>query len=244
MNIKHRLWKLFRRMGYDVSKVTSRSHTLGRRKHLMSLYDIDTVIDVGANTGQYALQLMQDLGYSKRIVSFEPLNSAFSLLADNASKHSNWEAFNFALGDTEETSEINISGNSGSSSILNMLPSHTQSAPHSEYIDTQEINIKTLDSIFHSLFNEDNNIFLKIDTQGFEENVLRGAEESLKHIDTLQIEMSLVPLYEGEMLFNEMHTLMISKGYNLIAIEPGFADKNTGHTLQADGIFHRMNKPQ
>ena len=239
MGIKHQLWTLFRKMGYDVSRVQSTSHPLGRRKHLLSSYGIDTVIDVGANAGQYAMQLKNDLGYAKRIVSFEPLGSAFRLLSDNASDDPNWEVFNFALGDTEETAQINVSGNSGSSSILDMLPSHIQAAPQSGYIDTEAIEIKTLDSIFPSLFDKDSNLFLKIDTQGFESKVLTGAEDSLQYIDTLQIEMALVPLYDGELLFNEMHNLMMSKGYHLVAIEPGFWDKKTGHLLQADGIFRR-----
>ena len=85
-----------------------------------------------------------------------------------------------------------------------------------------------------------NRVYMKIDTQGFESKVLKGAGNSLMRIDTVQMEMSLVPLYEGEMLFNEMCMFMTEKGYSLIAIESGFSDQNTGQVLQVDGIFHRL----
>jgi hypothetical protein len=54
------------------------------------------------------------------------------------------------------------------------------------------------------------------------------------------MEMSLVPLYEGELLFDEMYMLMSEKGYRLIAIEPGFLDQVTGQIFQVDGLFHRF----
>ena len=83
-----------------------------------------------------------------------------------------------------------------------------------------------------------------MDTQGFEKNVLLGAKESLARIDTVQMELSLVPLYSHQMLFNEMHGLMIELGYTLIAIEDGFSDPSSGQVLQADGIFHRFDRTQ
>ena len=81
---------------------------------------------------------------------------------------------------------------------------------------------------------------MKIDTQGFESKVLKGAEKSLAHINTVQMEMSLVPLYDGESSFNEMCILMSKKGYTLVAIENGFSDQASGQLFQVDGIFHRL----
>ena len=81
---------------------------------------------------------------------------------------------------------------------------------------------------------------MKVDTQGYESKVLQGAEKSLEQIDTVQMEMSLVPLYEGELLLHDMCMLMSEKGYSLVAIETGFSDPNSGQLLQVDGIFHRL----
>lgn len=240
MSIKNEIRSLLRKAGYDIYRFIPTSHPLARRKQILQSYKIDTVLDVGANSGQFAQQLRGDIEYANRILSFEPLSTAFQLLSENAKNDPTWEAYNYAIGDTEEKREINIAGNSYSSSLLNMLPSHLKSAPESNYIGKETIDIKTLDSLFGNLCGASKNIYLKIDTQGYESKVLKGAENSLPNIDTVQMEMSLVPLYEGELLFNEMIMFMSNKGYTLIAIENGFSDSASGQLLQVDGIFHRF----
>jgi FkbM family methyltransferase len=242
MGLIHKLQKILWGCGIDISRFAPESHPFARKKQLLNYYKIDTVLDVGANSGHFALKLKEGIGYANRVVSFEPLSSAFELLQANAMRYPNWEVLNIALGDTEEMQEINISGNSASSSLLDMLPSHLNSDPESRYIGTELIETKTLDSIFENLCDPTENIYLKIDTQGYESNVLKGAELSLKHIDIVQMEMALVPLYKGEGLFEQMCMLMGEKGYRLIALDTGFSDPVSGHLLQVDGIFHRSSK--
>jgi FkbM family methyltransferase len=240
MSIKHEFRKFLWKAGYDVSRFTPTSHPIARRQQILESYEIDTVLDIGANSGQFAQQLRGDIGYTHRILSFEPLSTAFELLKANAKDDPAWEVFNCAIGDTEEKREINIAGNSYSSSLLNMLPTHLKSAPDSKYIGKEVIDIKTLDSLFGDLCKTAKNVYMKIDTQGFESKVLKGAEKSLAHINTVQMEMSLVPLYDGESSFNEMCILMSKKGYTLVAIENGFSDQASGQLFQVDGIFHRL----
>ena len=100
--------------------------------------------------------------------------------------------------------------------------------------------IRTLDSMIGEICSIEDNIYLKIDTQGFESKVLKGAEHSLAQIGTIQLEMSLVPLYQDELLFGDLNSLLNGKGYALVSIEPGFCDKNTGQLFQVDGIYHRF----
>jgi FkbM family methyltransferase len=241
MSIKQDIKRLLRSFGYDVCRFTPTFHTLARRKKIFEFYAINTVLDVGANAGQFAQELRKDIGFKKRILSFEPLSSAFKMLKTNAKGDSNWEIFNFALGDDDTKQEINIAGNFYSSSLLDMLPSHEKFAPDSKYIGKEVIEIKKLDSVFSDLCRQSDKIYLKIDTQGFESRILMGAEKSLAHIDLVQLEMSLVPLYKDELLFNELHTVMNKKGFTLIAIENGFSEPVSGHLLQIDGIFHRVS---
>jgi FkbM family methyltransferase len=243
MRIKHELRRFLWKVGYDISEFSPTSHPIARRKQILEFYEIDTVLDIGANSGQFAQELRGDIGYTKRILSFEPLSAAFKLLKANAKADVAWEVFNFAIGDTEEEREINIAGNSLSSSLLNMLPSHLKSAPNSKYIGKELIEIKTLDSLFGDLCKAAKNIYMKIDTQGFESKVLNGAKESLAHIDVIQMEMSLIPLYDGELLFNELCILMSQKGYTLAAIENVSSDPASGQLLQVDGIFLRLVTP-
>lgn len=240
MSIKHNLRKLFWALGYDVIRYRPGSHPVARLRQLLRAYDIDTVLDIGANTGQYAEFLRKDLGYAKRILSFEPMSSAYALLDAKAKKDPLWEAFHFALGDSEGTGVINIAANSISSSLLDMLPAHLKSAPNSAYKARESIEVKTLDSVFDGLCNASNVVYMKIDTQGFESKVLKGAQRALQRIHTVQMEMSLVPLYSGEMLFDEHCAFMKNLGYRLVAIVPGFSDHGTGQLLQVDGIFHRF----
>jgi len=209
---------------------------LKRRLKIINYCNINTLFDIGANTGDYSKK-MRDLGFQHKIISFEPLNDAFGILEKHALKDGNWIVNNYALGDEDTQSIINISGNSCSSSILNMLPKHIESDPDSKYIAQQEIEVKKLDSIFSSFTKKTDNVMVKIDTQGYEKNVIDGAQESLKRVSIIQLEMSIVPLYTNEMLFTEMIKYLESKGFQLFSLENGHYNRNTGQLLQVDGIF-------
>jgi len=225
--------------GFQVRRIQKCPTTdLERRFKLFETFGINKIIDVGANVGQYSL-LVKELGFSGQIISFEPLSSAFSVLKEVSKKHNNWQAHNYALGNENTESVIHISENSFSSSILNMLPQHLKSAPASRFIDTEKIQIRTLDSIFDTLCTTYDKILLKIDTQGFEKKVLEGAGNSLHKIAGIQLEMSIVPLYESELILEEMITYLKNTGFTLYSLENGFYDQKNGQLLQVDGLFFR-----
>lgn len=213
---------------------------LKRRLKLIRMCNINTLIDVGANKGQYANK-MRNMGYKGKIVSFEPVLHAFSELEKRALKDKSWTINNFALGDEDTTSLINVSGVSDNSSFLRMRSIHSDSAEDLKYVSQQEIEIKKLDSIFSSIVGKDDNILMKIDTQGFEKNVIDGASNSLEDIMMLQLEMSIVGLYENEMLYREMTNYLEEKGFHLCSIENGHYNRNTGQLLQFDGLFINKN---
>lgn len=240
IDINKLLHRAFRSIGYDIISFNPTNHPLARIRQLMKIYDINLVLDVGANTGQFAQYLRQDIRYLKKIISFEPLSNAFCALKQNAKGDDLWSVKNYALGDKNETKEINIAQNLASSSFLNMLPLHIKAAPQAQYVGKELIEIKTLDSIFNDVFKEGENVYLKIDVQGYESKVIKGAESGLSYINTIQLEMSLAPLYQNELLLPEILSLMKDKGYSLVHIIPCFYDKKTGQLLQVDGIFHRI----
>lgn len=236
VGLRRLLWKA----GIHVSRFRAKSHPLARRKRLMNSYEIEVVLDVGASVGQYATQLRRDVGFRGRIVSFEPLIGARQRLQRKALKDPGWEVLPYALGAANGSCEINVAGNSFSSSFLRMLPSHVNIAPESTYVGTEKVDVRTLDSLFPSLVSETANVYLKIDTQGFERDVLKGAQKALQDIDTVQMEMSLTELYEGEALIGELLEFMTERGYELVSLEPGFTEPGSGRLLQVDGIFHRF----
>lgn len=218
---------LIRKLGFDI-------HYFGRSIILKDL-NIDLVLDVGANEGQYA-KSMRRIGYEGRIISFEPLKVAFLKLQKASSSDHLWIVNNYALGNENINSSINISSNSYSSSIMEMTNFHKSASKESAYIDKQNIEIKTLDSIFAGLSKGALNILLKIDTQGFEKNVLLGSLQSLSSLSAIQLEVSMVELYQGEDIFLEIINFLDSINFKVVSIEPGFFDKKTGFMLQCDLI--------
>ncbi len=231
--------KALRRIGYDIVRYRPVTDAgLIRRIRLFNHYGVDVVLDVGANVGQYGSQLRK-AGYHGKIVSFEPLSTAFSELQRAADGDSDWKILNMALGDANGSAEINVAANSFSSSLLEMLPAHKQAAPDSVYVGKETITIRRLDSDFEQLVGPAEHVFMKIDTQGFERQVLEGAGSVLGRVCGLQLEMSLVALYSGEFLFRDMWDFLIERGYTLISLEPGFSDPVSGRLLQVDGVFFR-----
>lgn len=238
MFLKKLIKRQIEKAGYRIIKPNLRQDHLLRRMKLLDTYEINKILDVGANTGQYA-SIIRNAGFNGKIMSFEPLSAAYKTLKNNSNSDYNWEALNFGLGNFDGESLINISGNTESSSFLNMLPAHIRIRPESKFVGTEKVNIKKLDSIFNNLVNEGDTVFLKIDAQGYEYNILEGARNSLNNIEGLQIEMSIEQLYEGEKLICEMIGYLGAKGYKLMSIEPGSVDYSTGQMFQVDGIFFK-----
>ena len=231
---------LANKLGWEIRRFHPATSEIARIYQLLAYHKIDLVLDVGANTGQYGLFLRR-LGYKGKIVSFEPLSSAYSKLKTVSSKDSLWQvAPRTAIGNENNEITINISANSQSSSVLNILDSHVNAASNSAYIGSETVKLNRLDTIAQSYISQDTtSIFLKIDVQGFEKQVIEGSTQILSRVKGIQIELSLIPLYQGQLLFKEMLELLNELGYELYAVIPGFADPKTGRLLQMDGIFFR-----
>jgi FkbM family methyltransferase len=225
---------LLNKLGYQITSYPEKD--LSRRLRLINHYGINSIIDIGANKGQYSLE-MRKFGYSGKLISFEPLSSVFKELQLKASHDDKWLTYNNAMGNFDGNAIINIAGNSYSSSLNNMLESHINAAPLSRTIGTENITVKKLDTIFNNIFEPDDAIMLKIDTQGYEKNVIEGANKSLEFIRLIQLEMSLVALYENELLLADMIKFLQHRNFVLVSLENGFSNADTGQLLQVDGIF-------
>lgn len=233
LKIKHKFNSL---TGLEIVKYPTPE--LDRRIKLLQHHNIGVIIDIGANIGQYGSE-MRNIGYKGRIISFEPTSEAFEKLSKTSTNDPNWEIHHSSLGERDGKTSINISKNSVSSSLLESLPELTESAPNASFIKKEEIDIKKLDTIFDSLNIHNKNIYLKIDTQGYESLVLDGAKDSLKKISGIQLEMALIPSYEGAMTFQEMTAKLNGFGFNLVTVESGFYDKVSGKLMEVDGIFYK-----
>jgi FkbM family methyltransferase len=232
--------KIFQNFGILIRKYTPATSEELRRIRLLEHYNIDLVFDIGANKGQYATGIM-DAGYTNKIVSFEPLTSAYSVVELQSKKYDNWTvAQRCAIGAKKEEIEINISANSVSSTLLNMLDTHIDGAPESKIIGKEKVQVFPLDEIGLRYTQSSKNIFLKIDVQGFEQEVLKGAETFIHKAKGIEMEISLVPLYENQnWLLPQVLEFMQQKGFQLTSIAPAFTDNKTGKVLQCNGIFFR-----
>jgi len=228
-----------RTFGFDLVAADHLTQGSSRRAKMMNYNDIRTVIDVGANRGDYAGELRES-GFQGRIISFEPVASAFQLTSARAAADPSWEAFNFAVGATPGTLEINVASHTaGSSSLLPMLQTHQDNAPDIHYVGKQKIEVVTLDNALAGKLDTAGPLLLKVDTQGYEAQVLRGASTILPHVRLIECELSFVPLYEGQPTFKQMMELIDSLGFEPVNFEPGFVAADSGYCLQLDGLFAR-----
>jgi FkbM family methyltransferase len=227
-----------RRLGYDITRYSPQASYRAQRLALLRHHAVDVVLDVGANIGQFAGELRRD-GYDGRIVSFEPLHSAFAVLDGRAADDARWEAVNIGLGATAGPATINVAGNSQSSSLLPMGHAHREAAPTSTYVGTEQIEVRRLDDVFEASAAGASTPFLKLDVQGYERQVLEGAKSSLPAIVGLQLEVSVVELYEGETLLPEMLALLAGDGFVLAAMTPSLIEPSSARLLQLDAVFLR-----
>ncbi len=199
-----------------------------------------TVIDVGANEGQFAQDLINK-GYTGKIISFEPLSAEHQRLTHRAQKYPLWKVgTRCAIGEENTRTVIYRAGNSFSSSLLKIDPNHTRTAPHLATIAAEDICVQRLDACQEVTLETAGALFLKLDTQGFELHCLRGATGIMPRISGMIIECSLVSLYEGSPLFTDILDFVRSQGFHLHDLIPGYQSPS-GHMLQVDIIVLRQN---
>jgi len=232
--------KILNKLGFDVHRLSVVADPNLQLLASMHQKEIDIVFDIGANTGQFATEI-RSKGFQGEIISFEPLTSARRSLLNKAERDSKWLVHEqAAIGDQNGEIEINISGNSVSSSVFPMLEAHSSAAIDSIYVGKEVVPIVRLDSISHQYLHSESKLFIKIDAQGFEWQVLNGAVETLKRVQGVLCELSLVPLYEGQHLWLEVIDRLEASGFTLWAIQKGFTDPRNGRSLQVDAIFLKV----
>lgn len=208
-----------------------------RLARTLAHHGIDLVFDVGANVGQYAAKL-RTLGYAGRIVSFEPLAACHSALTAAAAGDPGWlVAPAMAIGDSDGTVTINRSAESDMSSMLDFTPEMADLLDSSRYVAREEVPVRRLDGLFAEHAKPGDAALLKIDTQGYERAVLDGAAGALDGLTLIQLELSIVEIYQGEPTYLEMIGHLAGLGFEPVLFLPGYFNKRTARMLQMDGVF-------
>ena len=225
-----------RAAGVDLVRLRSVRHPIGRRARLMARLGVDLVIDVGANRGQFALEVRR-AGYAGRMLSIEPLAEPFEVLRELAALDKRWAVIRAAAGSRSGSATIHVAANGGaSSSILPMLDLHARVAPNATFVADEPVDISRLDDLVEPQVRDAVSVFTKVDVQGFELEVLAGGPATLGRSSLVQLEMSFLPLYDGAPTYKDVLEIMGQNGFLLVGIEPGLAS-GSGLLLQADGLF-------
>lgn len=213
----------------------------GHLKSLFSRLRINCVIDVGANVGQYALKLRR-IGYEGRIVSIEPIPEVFEQLRAAAAGDEQWITLNKACGSREEARPLNVFTNSTLSSFLNPSPNLPEIDP-AAIERTEMIEIARLDSLFDEIVSgiEEPRVFLKMDCQGYDLEVLKGAGKVLMTVQGLQSEVSAIPLYFDVPDYLEFLTYCRDVGFEPIAFFPIVNSPVGGHLVECDVVLIRRH---
>jgi FkbM family methyltransferase len=229
--MKRIIRKIINKAGIDVSKYRVKVEPLGFLRH----YDIQTVIDVGANIGQFAAEVRHALPKA-HIYSFEPMKDCFAKLNDSRKKDSNFTSYNFALGDSAGSSVIHKNNYAPSSSLLENTAVLEEAFPFVKNSQDETILIKTLDSVL-DISKLKKNILLKLDVQGYEEKVMRGGPKVLAESSFVLVEASFYELYEGQPLFADIFKYLSERGFDYHGGLQNKRHPKTGEILFEDSIF-------
>ena len=225
-------------LGLDVVRFQPSSGFAARRQEILRAERVDVALDVGAHVGSYARQLRLS-GFRGRIVCFEPLAEAFAQLRSEAAGDERWECRQLALGREDGRRELRVSRNVVSSSFLEPTDRLAEAAPRAVPGRTEAVEAARLDSLRRPLLDAAERVFLKADVQGLELEVLAGADETLRQVRAVELELTLLPLYEGQPLATEAIAYLDERGYDLLALAEGFRHERTGQLLQLDALFVR-----
>ncbi len=200
--------------------------------------DIKTLLDIGANRGQFSLAAISQKPDLK-IFAFEPLSTPLKIFEEIFKNHTNVKIFDYALGDFNKEVDMHVSSKDDSSSILKIAPLQTEHFPGTEETGLTKIKVAPLN---HLISNKEiiSPALLKLDVQGFELQVLMGCEGMLEKFDYIYCECSFMMLYEKQSLAPDVINFLYNRSFNITGIYNLQLDNN-GNCIQADFFFERIS---
>ena len=198
-----------------------------------------TIIDIGANRGMFS-RTANYLFKDSKIIAFEPLRECYEELKKLNSSIPSFECYNYAAGNKNGKDKIYKSAYDYSSSILKMADLHKETFPISEEIMIEDIEIITLDEM---LLNRDleKPILVKIDVQGYENFVIKGATKFLENTDIVICELSFYKLYENQVMFKEVYYQLANLNFKFLGSLSELLHPENYTVLQIDGLFVKNN---
>lgn len=199
-------------------------------------HDFSTIVDVGANRGQFALVAARRFPHAK-LYCFEPLESSRVKLARVLSDKRDMELHAVALGASSRIDSLHVSRREDSSSLLAIGTAQTTAFPGTDEASSIAVVVARLDEIL-SAERIARPCLMKLDVQGYELEVLRGSEGLLDSIDELLVECSFVELYEQQALVDDVVAYCRERDFHLAGVF-SLAHDSSGRCLQGDFLFVR-----
>lgn len=194
------------------------------------------ILDVGANEGQFASYALQ-LWPSARIDSFEPLPQVYEKLCSTHGQKPNFYAHRSALGRENRQAMILSNEFSPSSSLLSLAPMHRNEYPNATNTTPIEIDVERLDDWAVNQGGLQQPLLIKIDVQGFEDQVIDGGVSTIAMAQWVAIEVSFHEMYAGQPLFDDIYKQLASLGFSYRGNVQQFLNKNGDRVLFADALF-------
>ncbi|NKB48348.1 MAG: FkbM family methyltransferase [Alphaproteobacteria bacterium] len=236
-----RFRKIARSMGFDIARYPGAAAQWPRLTEMLNQHNVSLVLDVGANIGQYAVSLRNN-GYTERIVSFEPLSSAHADLSANADLDPAWDvAPRCAVGAAAGETEINISPESDMSSLLALTDDAAEKFASVRPTASESVPVTTLATELPRYANANDTIFVKSDTQGYEAQVLTGLAGAVDRVIGLQLELSLVPIYQGQPDYLSVLNQVNELGFTPHLIIPGYFSRHHRQMIEFDVVCFRVS---
>lgn len=234
---------LARLAGWELLHLNKDQPTLGAHlKRLLPLLEIDCVLDVGANDGQYAAMLRK-VGYRGRIVSFEPVAKTYTKLAQQAAKDRDWKVFHCALAAKAGRRKIHVTRSTVFASFLDPSDYSKEKYPNDMPVErTEEVRLRTLDEVLQEATEglKSPKLFLKMDTQGYDLKVFAGAKKSLPKILALQTEISIQAIYKGMPNYLESLDKYTKAGFVISGLYPVSRDRETLALIELDCVMRKL----
>ncbi len=192
----HRI--LAKAFGYELIKRKNHPSPNSHITNLINRYEIDLILDVGANHGQFGKMLRKE-GYKGDIHSFEPVSTTFELLSHICRNDKRWFAHKIAMGETCGQNTVNIMEASDFSSFLDPNDFGKNEFKEMNVTHSETVEVETIDTFLTTQIKNHMNrrIFLKMDTQGYDLKVFKGASKTTPFIKCVLSEISLIPIYSG-----------------------------------------------
>ena len=239
------------RLGYPIvpewrlDKLEQSTHL----SQLFTLLGIDCVLDVGANIGQYHEFLRLHMDYAGEVISFEPVQEMYDVIARASAADPQWTVHRFALGEADRGATINVLAERTLTSLLPRNEQSLRSMGYDKYVRetelerTEAVEVRRLDGLIGSIVPAGRRLFLKSDTQGYDMQVIRGAGGCLDRLLAIQVELPVREVYQGAGNYLEALAELAAMGFDPTGFFPVQRDR-TLRIVNVDAVMVRRDEAE